>query len=67
MAPIKFVLELLRILIVFFVVYALLGFLGFGWLDEDGSSRTIWAIHLVLAVVVTSVWYRLRGRKTGWI
>ncbi|MFD2172029.1 hypothetical protein [Tumebacillus lipolyticus] len=67
MAPIKFILELLRILIVFFVVYALLGFLGFGRLDEDGSNRTIWAIHLVLAVVVTSVWYRLRGRKTGWI
>lgn len=58
--------ELIRIVIVLGIVYGLLGVVVFGSLYEKWSYSTTLFVHVAISVLVTFVWYRKRGRFTGW-
>ncbi len=64
---IKSVAELFRIVIVLGVVYWLLGIIVFGTVYEKWSYSAVMFLHGAVAVLVTFVWYRKRGRFTGWL
>lgn len=67
----RFVLELLRIFIAFVFVYVLIGLMIRGLypnLEQDiYRYNVILMIHLGVSFLTTLVWYRLKGKETGWL
>ncbi|TCS70506.1 hypothetical protein EDD64_13237 [Effusibacillus lacus] len=63
-----FLLEIARIVLVFFIVYVLVGLFFRRFYVEDNFSEymKVWYIHFFVAFVMTFVWYRLKGIYTGW-
>ena len=66
-----FVLELLRIFIAFVLVYVFIGFAIRGLYPNSAQDiyryNVILMVHLGVSFLTTLVWYRVKGKKSGWL
>jgi hypothetical protein len=67
----RFVLDLLRIFVVFVIVYVLIGLMIRGLYPNSMQDiyryHVILVIHLGASFLSTLIWYQLKGKKSGWL
>lgn len=58
--------EVVRIVLVLGIVYWLLGVIVFGTVYDKWSYSAALSTHFAITILLTFLWYRKRGRHTGW-